>query len=329
MTTPDKPPFDPEKKTTNLFTTGHPKYSEALYEIPGEIVKGTMRVIQFHEDLNIVVIYQRTENTKAIARPNIPEDVLQIAFYLSGHDIRVTIPGLHEPLVGNKGDTMLGAPGTRFEMEFPANQQVHGFSIHVTPAFLAQFIDKDAAPLSPELMQFIKKPGSVVFYDKRKITPAMKLVIHQILNCPYEHSLKHIFLESKVLELIALRLDQMQTGISSPSPVIITPEDKKRIHSAREILLRDMDFPPSLTCLAKQVNVNTNKLKYGFKELFGYSVFAYLREERLNRAKILLEEGSYTVTETANLVGYSNLSHFAYAFKKRFGINPGSLLKRR
>jgi AraC-like DNA-binding protein len=65
---------------------------------------------------------------------------------------------------------------------------------------------------------------------------------------------------------------------------VLSKSDANKIKRAEEILLQQMDSPPSLLELAKKVDLNDYKLKLGFKELFGTSAFAYLREKRMEQA---------------------------------------------
>lgn len=66
------------------------------------------------------------------------------------------------------------------------------------------------------------------------------------------------------------------------------------------------------------------KLNCYFKQMYGMTAFQYLKCERFNRARQMLERQGLTVTETAYDVGYDSLSHFSQAYKKQFGISPGS-----
>lgn len=47
----------------------------------------------------------------------------------------------------------------------------------------------------------------------------------------------------------------------------------------------------------------------------------------MTRLRFLLESGIMNVTEVAQAVGYSNLSHFAAAFRKKLGVNPSIITK--
>ena len=62
-----------------------------------------------------------------------------------------------------------------------------------------------------------------------------------------------------------------------------------RIHQAKDILIRQIDNPPSLLSLARQVGINDFKLKQGFRQVFGTTVFGYLHSHRMERAAQLLQ----------------------------------------
>ncbi len=99
-----------------------------------------------------------------------------------------------------------------------------------------------------------------------------------------------------------------------------THREYKQITSARDYLVSDLSNAPTIDWLAKQVGLNQSKLKKGFKKVFGKSIYAYFLAERMSKAKQLLVDNS--VTETAIIMGYSNISHFSSAFRKQFGVLP-------
>ena len=156
----------------------------------------------------------------------------------------------------------------------------------------------------------------------------MMAVIQQILHCPYQGMIKRAYLESKAIELIALVLDHevtIQQGESKQSA--LKPEQLERVHYAKEILLRDMGNPPSLAELALQVGLNDFMLRQGFRQVFGTTVFGQLQAYRLSIAKQLLSEQDMSVSEITRHVGYTSVSYFSRAFKKKFGIGPKAYQK--
>jgi AraC-like DNA-binding protein len=161
------------------------------------------------------------------------------------------------------------------------------------------------------------------FFQASSISSSMRIVLTQVLQCPYQGGTRRLYLESKALELIALSLAHaLPDGESSPTRPSLRPDDIERIHAARDVLLRTLEEPPSLLALARQVGLNDFKLKRGFRQVLGTTVFGYVRDQRMARARQLLEGQRLNVTEVACAVGYANPSQFAAAFKRRFGLNP-------
>jgi len=147
--------------------------------------------------------------------------------------------------------------------------------------------------------------------------------INAIVGCKYQHDLKKMFLLSKCMELLVLQAEAYNNLHSRTKTYLKTEYDKERIIYAREYLIQHLDMPPSLTGLAKIAGINEYKLKKGFKELFGNTVFGYLAETRLELAKTDLLERKKTVSEIAFELGYSSVQHFSNAFKQKFGVSPG------
>lgn len=170
--------------------------------------------------------------------------------------------------------------------------------------------------------------GSEQPYDYLgKTTPVMQIALEQILNCPYQGLTKQIYLEGKCWELIALRLEQLVASYSQLSKSrVLQPDDIDRIHLAKEVLIRHLNNPPSLLGLARQVGLNDYKLKLGFRQVFGTTVFGYLHAYRMEQARLLLAERQMKAKEVAKLVGYASPSRFTAAFKRKFGVSPSVYL---
>lgn len=72
------------------------------------------------------------------------------------------------------------------------------------------------------------------------------------------------------------------------------------------------------------VCLNEFKLKRGFHQVFGTTAFGCLHQARMTRAYELLRAGQ-PVTRAAAEVGYTNVSHFGAAYRKRFGVLPSAM----
>lgn len=169
--------------------------------------------------------------------------------------------------------------------------------------------------------------GAGLFFGKNAITPSIRLILSQIADCSYSQGMRELYLEGKMLELMAVYLNESLFEADRISHTVkLSRDDMESLRLAKEILQRDYLHPPTLAGLSRIICLNEFKLKKGFKEIFGYTVHAYVIEQRMQRAQQLLEHGNMTVSEAASRVGYVNVSHFSAAFRKKFGVRPGEYL---
>lgn len=68
-------------------------------------------------------------------------------------------------------------------------------------------------------------------------------------------------------------------------------------------------------------------MKNCFKGIYGISIYAYLKDYRINTAALLLRQTNESITQIANRIGYENPSKFSDAFKKNMGMLPSEYRK--
>jgi AraC family transcriptional activator of pyochelin receptor len=178
----------------------------------------------------------------------------------------------------------------------------------------------EVAPL--RLLEAMEQ-GSKCYFESYRWQATVKAVLFQIFQVRMSPLAQRIFIESKALELIAIILDLYSKG--DPAQFSLSRSDVERIHYAREILLRDLANPPSLSKLAREAGTNEFTLKKGFKEVFEAPVFKYLQQTRLAKAYELFQSTNLQVSEVAGLVGYESVSSFTRAFQAQYGLNPGEV----
>jgi AraC-like DNA-binding protein len=206
---------------------------------------------------------------------------------------------------------------------------VNCIGLYAEPWLLADIIGRDRGKMPEDMFDILQGKSTPAYYRLFDATAATNIIVHQIVNCPYQGSLKRLYYESKALELIAHSISALAPPAST-SPAFrrpLAPDDADRVRHVRKVLEREFQNPPRLMDLARSVGVSHPKLNSCFRKAYGATIFEYLREVRLSRARSLLEEGRMNVTEAAFEVGYSSLSHFAKAFREHFGAPPGNYLR--
>ncbi|MEH2273499.1 MAG: AraC family transcriptional regulator [Nostoc sp.] len=235
-----------------------------------------------------------------------------------------------------EGYTLISGGGIQPKMTFWHSQSEVSVGIVMPPELLATFFQTVDEEIPPQL-RFLAKGNDWQTLLYPKTTIAIQTVAQQIVNCPYQGMTKRLYLQAKVLELMALQLAPFlaeQDGLQPSTRLRNTTI--ARIHHAREILLSHLENPPSILELAQIVGVSDacgglrlRTLLRGFRELFGTTVFGYLVNKRMELAEQWLRQGhacdgqyQRTVAEVAISLSYSNPAHFATAFKRKFGITP-------
>ncbi|MEM7062509.1 MAG: AraC family transcriptional regulator [Cyanobacteria bacterium P01_B01_bin.77] len=155
-----------------------------------------------------------------------------------------------------------------------------------------------------------------------KMTLAMTQVLQQILHCPYRGPAGYLYLESKAQELLALQLAALDVDSTANTLSPFKAANLERVQYARDILVAKLSNPLSMMELSRQVGLNEQTLRQGFRYLFGTTVFGYLRDCRMEQAQQLLRQTDITIAQVAHQVGYRNPEAFSTAFRRQFSISP-------
>jgi len=182
-----------------------------------------------------------------------------------------------------------------------------------------------------DMQEFFAGKSNVKNISNRKNHPKTQSLAFEIFNTPYINNLEKLHIESKVLDLIYIEFTNLsnQTDSNKNTEIKFSKQDKEAIYFAREILIKNLSNPPTMKELARKVAINELKLKVGFHKFFNETPYNVSLENRLQKAKNLLEKSDLNATEIAKEVGYKYNSNFTKAFIKRFGIRPKDIMKKR
>jgi AraC-like DNA-binding protein len=164
------------------------------------------------------------------------------------------------------------------------------------------------------------------YYNESDISPSMAIVLNQMFHYNLNPSIKNLYYKGKGYELLSLFFNRNEDPNAEQCPFLIDEENVLKIKKAKEIIIANMAEPPSLEELSSQVGLNLKKLKMGFKQIYGDTVYGFLFDYKMDYARQLLDSGSYNVNEVGLKIGYSTGSHFIAAFKKKFSTTPKKYL---
>lgn len=161
------------------------------------------------------------------------------------------------------------------------------------------------------------------FQSMMYLQPRMLEIIRLLLTCRFKGLTRYMFIESKLLELLALQIEQAGAEKMVKDP--FSRSDKEKLAAMRNFIENNFLEPLSLPKLCRMFTLNEFKVKKGYKQLFNTTVFGHIHTLRMNKARQLLEQKVMNISEIADFIGYENIGSFSAEFKKRFGYSPSKL----
>lgn len=252
------------------------------------------------------------------------EPLIAVAFYGSGNvDLSVKYGNAQKDFHHTKGlaFSFYGDDEVEFVHTVSPDKPLECIVIATSPRNLESMPNEEGEIFSNLLKELVNPSGHYVEGPQFFMSPEMQSIVDSVFHIQYQGKTKMMFFRSQMTTLLSHFFGQLATMTTET----INESERQKLYQAKEILSKNLDNPPSLSELSKQIGLNTFKLKKNFKELFGVPVFKYLQNERLTHAHQLLSNQDATVQEAAWQVGYDSLSSFSNAFAKKFGYRPSQI----
>jgi AraC-like DNA-binding protein len=284
----------------------------------------TLTLVQMH---GCFIIYgKHIARESQVTRSMQDDNIAILSFQLNGsmnvneknfEPYRIFENDLHSTFFTNKRELVFEAPPV-FE----------NFRIILSPAKFAELLAKYHGRFSVYAEMIKRSEYFNLNPMPLPITPRMKMIIHEILLHPVtDPVLSRVYFEAKITELFGCQLEQIALMKATDDKSALTHSDKEKIRQARNLLLQNIAEPPTITRISRSVAINENKLKKGFREMYGKSIYNYLLTHRIEKAIEMMEKGDYSIDEIAGKIGYADAAHFSRAFKNVKGIPPGQYRK--
>lgn len=279
--------------------------------------KSSSQFYELENGIYIINIQNESDEPDQIKR-KLGEDYIQFHFCLKGIIKFNFNQGQYALNIKEDKSLLLYNPQRELPINIDVNPKSWGVSILISIKKLHSLFSAEA-----NYIDFLTEDNrDKKYYTEGNLSPAMAVVLTQFMNFNLHPSIKSIYLKAKVYELIALYFNRPEEVDIEQCPFLDDEDNVKRIKLAKEIIINRMVEPPTLKELSEEVGLSLKKLKEGFKEVYGDTVYSFLLNYKLEYARKLLEDGQHNVNEVGLAIGYSTASHFITAFKKKFGTTP-------
>ena len=270
------------------------------------------------DDGFLILTYKNDQNTTQNLVKEMHSDFIQFHFCIKGSCKFIFNEGRYSLNILEENSLLLYNP----QRELPINLEIDPNSWIVS---ILIAIKKFHGLFSQEAdyISFLDEDNKdKKYYKDGVISPSLAIVLNQLINYNLNHNIKNLYYRGKAYELLSLYFNRSEDANIEQCPFLVDETNIIKIRKAKDIIISRMAEPPSLQELADEIGFNLRKLKEGFKQIYGDSVFSLLFDYKMEVARKLLESGENNVNEVGLKVGYSTSSHFIAAFKKKYGTTP-------
>lgn len=285
------------------------------------IAKGSFREVLIEDGFFVLKIQNDTKEPQKIVR-EIDSSFIQFHFCLKGSGKFVFNEGNYALEVSEEQSLLLYNPQLDLPMNLDLAPDSWMVSIVMTIRKFHSLFSREA-----DYIPFLSVENKdKKYYAQENVNPAIAVVLSQIINYNLHPSIKELYIKGKAYELISLYFNRGEDADVEQCPFLVDEDNVRRIRQAKDIIIARMAEPPTLTELSEEIGLSLKKLKEGFKQIYGDSVFSFLFDYKMEYARKMLETGRHNVNEVGLKVGYSTASHFISAFKKKYGTTPKKYL---
>ncbi|MGJ8591358.1 MAG: helix-turn-helix transcriptional regulator [Aquaticitalea sp.] len=285
------------------------------------VAKGSFEETQVEEGF-YVLTYQNENNIVEVVEREIDSSFIQFHFCLKGSSKFIFNEGRYALDILEENSLLLYNPQRDLPIHLELNPNSWLVSVVISIKKFHGLFSQEA-----DYITFLSSDNKdKKYYKDGKISPSMAIVLTQLIHYNLNASIKNLYFKGKAFELLSHYFNRSEDADIEQCPFLVDETNVIKIRKAKDIIISRMAEPPSLQELSEEIGLNLKKLKEGFKQIYGDSVYSFLFDYKMEVARKLLESNEHNVNEVGLKVGYSTSSHFIAAFKKKYGTTPKKYL---
>ncbi len=274
-----------------------------------------MFITQLESDFSLIKYHNISGKVKKEIR-EVSKDYIQIHFSLSENNKLIFNNGRYIMDVATNSAVFLYNPNEDLPINLDLSPNAKYIILLVGIDRFHQFFSKEAG-----LIQFLEgENAQKKYYTNKELSPREHVVLTEIFNFNLSPSLEVLYTKGKVYELLSIFFSKKEGPDNCP--FLKDEANVKKIIKAKTIIIEQVANPPKLQELAQMIELPLKKLKDGFKQIYGDTVFNFLLNYKMELARDMIESQKFNISEISDQVGYSTPSHFIAAFKKKYGTTP-------
>ncbi|GMQ58733.1 hypothetical protein AN1V17_31280 [Vallitalea sediminicola] len=285
-----------------------------FYRMEPEYGEGSLRLISFN-DMFMVIIADYTPKDNLEKVSEITQSYVEISqFETSSSSFKV---GKQKVKPVKKGICCYINNSKKIYVYCKKGEPVRFTKVIISKEYYDDFLQKRYGD------SYQGAKNAVRFLSLSPNQPELNFIFQQIKSSRAKGSSMNIYLEGKILELLALATYNYEQAIKTePIHVKLSNNDVRSLKKVIEYMNKNLARYPSIEDLSKLASMSTTRFQLAFRKTYGTTAYEYLKSLRMNQALLLLQDSNYSIQNIAKEVGYNNAGHFAGIFKKMYGMTP-------
>lgn len=265
---------------------------------------------------------------KNASGPAIGQGYLKFHYKLSGKNV-VRFANRPEMLIETGRSAIVFHPeGLVKDDCFAADVRESSVTIACRRETLLDFLGVSSDELPKLARRYFDCSDSDFCGDELPLNRQMVEAMHSLMQPRFAPWLQKLHVESKIVDLICLSLDELTKKSFLVGPATsLKPRDIDMLHTVRQFLETNIGNGVTIATLSNKFATNRAKLSGGYKALFGETIFEYLHRLRMDHAMALIANTELALSDVAEKVGYGHQSSFSTAFREHHGVSPLSVRK--
>lgn len=155
-----------------------------------------------------------------------------------------------------------------------------------------------------------------ILKDDRIVYLAMALQSERKLGIPNDLVLA---------DAIGLALAVQLTTLSKDNIAFGNRLSAKQLNRVLDFIEAHIDRPLTIDTLAREAGASSSHLRHWFKHAMGTTIHRYVVRRRVERARLLLAQGTLSLSEVALAAGFAHQSHMARWMRRELGYSPRAM----
>ena len=251
------------------------------------------------------------------ARKDFDEPTLVIIHSTSGHML-IDDHVLQKQYTFNSGSTFFTyTKKQNYSIDIDTKEDIHSIKLIISETFLKVLLGEEST------QELLKKAGlsPLPSHNFLNIAPSVSSLLEDCFSNIKEGAAGSIAVQGKVLIYLSSLINAIVKDDAAPKNNR-NANIARRLHD--EIVAMD-GCVASLSYFSDKYGLSTKSLNENFKAVYDKTIWSFILEHRLEKAHSLLSDSDIAIKNVADKFGYANVSHFANAFKKKYGYPPGEL----